>query len=197
MTKDFVTMKTTDNFFAPVYDPSHLTGFLLYFRARKISPRMVSHVVQTTIGEAAVPAVGRGRKRVFSLQDIALIVLGIDLLDMGLPPARVRTCVEAVRDAWPKLFSAEDLTTWASNAKMAGNKYLVAGHYPEGRTTRTFTEPLPYGFRVRFYNEKELRQKVGRYVEGPQIVYWVDGGLGMVMATVLGMAAGKHGKTIE
>lgn len=194
-TKHFVTMKTYEDVFRPLYDPSYLTKVLVRVRGKKVSPRMVSHVVQTTIGEATVPAEGRGRKRMFSLQDIALIVLGIDLLDLGLPPSRVRTCVSAVRDHWLEVFPSEIVDDFLSKGRWTarGNRCLVAGYYPEGRENRTFGEPLPHSFRVRFHSEKEIPQKVGRYVEGPQIVYAVTVALTLIMASVVAMTMGFEG----
>ncbi len=68
-----------------------------------ISPRMLSHVVKNTIGEATEPPAGPGRPRGFSIKDIDLMLAGIRLAADGLPPAYVRICVEALRKDWNKL----------------------------------------------------------------------------------------------
>lgn len=90
----------------PCMTPGDVRSAIKHFQEKEISMRMLSHSVQTTIGESTVPADGPGRAREFSVQDVVLILIGEQLRDMGLSPARIRTCTDAIRGQWDLLVSA-------------------------------------------------------------------------------------------
>lgn len=183
---------TTPNIdmYAPLYAPADVANFLLSIRRKEISRRMLSHVVHSTIGESAVPADGRGSKRTFSVQDVALIIVGMDLLDLGLPPGRVRTCVEAVREAWPELIPrdfVELLNTWPQGIRSVkiDRKYLLAGYeLPDLRIRRQRRDPR--GFEVQCLDEKGFRASLSQHGRPPRISYLVNWGLMLIMERIIG-----------
>jgi len=70
----------------------------------EMSLRMLTHWVKVTIGEPTIPSEGRGSTRGFSLKDICLMIIGMNLAkQIGFSHERTRACVLAVRDAWDTL----------------------------------------------------------------------------------------------
>ena len=98
-----------------IISPGDARAFLSAQRGKEISSRMLSHVVVTTIGEAEIPASGRGSKRGFTLKDLYMMDVGSNLSLIGLAPHRVRLCIEGLKNYWrdlfpepiPKLFTPE------------------------------------------------------------------------------------------
>ena len=69
-----------------------------------LHPRIVSTMVLRYLGEATVPAKGRGSSRVFSIKDLVLVALGMKLDELGFPSYVVRSCVDAARSNWDAAF---------------------------------------------------------------------------------------------
>ena len=90
---------------SPRFSPGFMLKAIKELQGVDISPRMLSNTVLSTIGEAVTPADGYGSKRSFSFMDASLLLSGRDLQDLGLNPARTRSCVEAMRPRFAEMVS--------------------------------------------------------------------------------------------
>lgn len=87
----------------PSIEPWMVRATLQGLRGKQVSKRMLSHYVRTTIGQTSSPAQGRGTVQLSSPKDVALILSGMDLAELGLGPTQVKKCVSVLKRAWPKL----------------------------------------------------------------------------------------------
>jgi len=99
-------------------------------RGRPIALASMSRLCRSTIGEAVIGAGRKGVRRRYSAKDAVLMILGIDLLALGLVPNRVRGCVEAARGAFDFLVPPciDELFLYQNRDQRRW--YLVAGYDP-------------------------------------------------------------------
>ncbi|MEW6114079.1 MAG: hypothetical protein AB1664_18240, partial [Thermodesulfobacteriota bacterium] len=96
----------TELFGQQAITPAAMRFLLEEMTGKRVSKRILSYVVQGTVGETSVPADGRGSARRFPLEDAALVIMGVELNDLGLNPGRVRTCIATVRDGWNQILNS-------------------------------------------------------------------------------------------
>jgi hypothetical protein len=94
------------------------------------------------IGQPAQPARKKGSSAKYSFQDATLMKLGRTLMELGITPHRVRTCIEAVRKHYHNIlfgYVSLDVSKHATQ-EFDETFYLVGAEYPNGFLAFIITE---------------------------------------------------------
>lgn len=180
------------------FSPYFIRALLGEMLGKQVSKHLLSHVVRTTIGESETPADGRGSKRLFSLCDAVCIVMGASLSDLGLPPGRVRSCIDAIVGAWNRI--VEDIRLDPETLERADDWdfhhdwFLVAEDIPaNGQLRFAVFEQDPWGhgrsgFVPRIVNGRDVYFRPTIGYPRPMIMLNVSQTVTLVLQHVFGLA---------
>ena len=101
-----------------------------------MSLRMLNHWTRVCLGEAALPAMGRGTSRRYSVVDATCLGIGLRLVnELHLAPAQTFYCVATLKTYWNELFPGGYQAFYANYPQPAKwkPKFLIASGWIPGQ----------------------------------------------------------------